>query len=510
MKRLIRPSKRVKKYATIKNKMLGYTFGIIILMAILSIYSLTITNVYKEKIDVMFVRNLALKEIDDYLTIVDEELFIYLSTKSSTSLNSYQLNAELLQSVIDDTLSGVGGFTEEELMILDIREMTSSYLTIADEAISDKRKSSVTSYSRNYREASKIKTYIESYVNELNIRQLDRNALKYLIMTEQVRTSNILNIVLLFDLILLSIIIVFKMTSSMIDPIVKLSHSAGEIAEGQFETEEIIVETNDELEILARSFNRMKRSIHAYIEALKEKAYTEAKLKDKEMENLKMHSLLDAARLYALQSQMNPHFLFNTINAGVQLSMIEGADRTSEFLETMSRLFRYNIRQLDEAVTVNHEVDNIRDYYELLKVRFGDLINFQFVIDDSGLDYMIPPLTLQPIVENSYIHGLSSQEEGGIIKVQVHNEGDYLSIVIEDTGVGMSSEQINKIASNVINNHQHERDIKTHSNGIGMANVIERLELFYKERDLLYISSKPGVGTKVVMTLPLVEGEEND
>lgn len=507
--KLIKPSKRIKRYMTIKNKMFSYTFGIIILMAVLSIYSMTITNVYKEKIDEMFVRNVALKQIGDYLSVVDEELLVYLSTKSSTSLNNYMLNAENLQSVIDDTLSNIEGTTEEELMMIDIREMSTNYLNIANQSIADKRKSSVTSYSRNYKEASRIKSYILSYIHELNIRQLDRNANNYLYMTEQVRISNILNVVLLIDVVLLSIIIVLRMSGNIISPIISLSHSAGEIAQGEFEKDDIIVATNDELEVLARAFNKMKRSIHAYIEALKEKAFTEAKLKDQEMENLKMQSLLDSARLYALQSQMNPHFLFNTINAGVQLSMLEGADRTSEFLETMSRLFRYNIKQLKESVTVTQEVENIRDYYELLKVRFGDLIQFKFAIDESGLDYMIPPLTLQPIVENSYIHGLSGKEDGGTIKITVHNEGAYLMIMIEDTGVGMTQEQINKIASKVVHDHHHDHEFKKQSNGIGLANVIERLELFYKEQDLFNITSKIGVGTKIIMTLPLVEGDIN-
>lgn len=496
-----------RRFATIKNKMIGYTFTIILLMAVLSIYSLMITNIYKSRIDEMFVRNIALNEIETYMNIIDQELVVYLSTKSSTSLNNYMRNADALEGVIDGMAEDVEGVTDEELMILDIKEMSTNYFAIADMAIANTRRSNITSSSKNYKEASRIRSYIVSYIDELNIRQLDRNAESYLHMAEQVRISNLLNIVLLVDLVLLSIIIILRMSGSIITPIVKLSHSAEEIAKGEFDTASIIVETNDELEILARAFNKMKHNIHAYIEELKEKTLTEAKLMDQEFENLKMQSLLDSARLYALQSQMNPHFLFNTINAGVQLSMLEGADRTSEFLETMSRLFRYNIKQLSEAVTVNQEVENIRDYYELLKVRFGDLIIFQFVIDDEGLECMIPPLTLQPVIENAYIHGLSSKEEGGIITIRVHNEGAYLTVVIEDNGVGMEETMIQRIADKVIYDHKNGARIDTRSNGIGMANVIERLELFYKEQDLMKITSKVGVGTKVIMTLPLVEGE---
>lgn len=503
--------KRLKKrhrFLTIKNKMFYYTFAIIFLMSLLSVYSLTITNVYKAKIDEMFVRNIDLKEIHDRLDVIDAELVSYLSTKSSTSLNNFMLNEEQLRDTINKTVDRVSGYSEEELMVLDINSMTRNYLIIANQAIQDKRKSNQSALLKKYESAALIKSYIEDYVNELNIRQLDRNATNYIQMTKLVQTSNILNIVLIIVLILLSTIMVLSMTKSMIDPIISLSHSAGDIARGEFETEEIIVETNDEIELLARAFNKMKKSIYDYIEALKEKAFTEAKLKDQQMENLKMQSLLDNARLYALQSQMNPHFLFNTINAAVQMSMIEGADRTSEFLETMSRLFRYNIRQLDEAVSLNQEVENINDYYELLKVRFGDLIGCTFDVDESALEVMIPPLTLQPIVENAYIHGLSKREEGGHINVTVSTHQSHVSVIIEDNGIGMSGERVDFIYQSV--NHEHRPEKTKSSNGIGMANVIERLELFYKQEDLLEIQSEEGQGTKVIVTIPFDGGRSHD
>ena len=491
------------KFMTIKNKMLSYTFVIILLMSILSIYSLTITNVYKDKIDAMFQRNIKLNEITQLLEVVDSELYVFLSTKSSTSLNNYMLNAEELKVTVKEAVTDVESYTEEELMVLDIDNMVYNYLIEAESAVQEKRRTDVIAYNERYKNTVKIKSYIELFINELNIRQLDTNASNYIYMAEQVSNSNRLNIILIIDLLLLSVIIVLKMTNSMINPIVRMSHSAEDMSKGRFTTDDIVVHTNDEIEILAGAFNKMKLSIHTYIEELKEKAFTEAKLKDQQMENLKMQSLLDNARLYALQSQMNPHFLFNTINAGVQLSMIEGADRTSEFLESMSRLFRYNIKQLDKPVTIRDEVDNIRDYYELLKVRFGDLITFQFNIDESALDYLIPPLILQPIVENAYIHGLSKIEEGGMIKVQILNVMDSSLIVIEDTGIGISRKAIKSILgkSNDHNDFTTQTN-SSNSNGIGMHNVIERLELFYHKEELLTIIGHKNAGTKVSITVP--------
>ena len=488
--------------SSLKTKMFTYTFIIIFLMMVVSIYSLSITNIYKQRIDAMFERNLTLKDIGDQLTVVDQYLVSYLSTKDSNSLNDYMFHEASLLAAADLLVEDNLGYSEEELLVKDIYNMVNAYIEVANKAISDRRKSNVIAYTSYYREAFTTKGYIKSYIDELNYRQLGRNAENYLYMTKQVTQSNILNIVLIIDLVFLSIIIVLRMTKNMVNPIIRLSHAATTIAEGDFQSKPINVNTNDEVEILANAFNRMKSSIFDYIEALKENAMTEAALKDQQMENLKMQALLNNARLYALQSQMNPHFLFNTINAGVQLSLLEGAEKTGEFLETMSRLFRYNIKQFEAGVPLYKEVDNIRDYYELIKVRFGDLITFRVTMDQGCENFMIPPLTLQPFVENAYIHGLSKKEEGGHIEVSIILGMDDLLVVIEDNGVGISDTFIENL---------YHQDRQTDSkdgptNGVGIMNVIERLELFYFEKGLVHISGQMGVGTRIELHLPYVQG----
>lgn len=499
---------------SLKTRMLSYTLLIILLMTVVSVYSLTITIVYKNKIDTMFLRNLTFKELEKDINALDQELVVYLSTKSSSSLNSFMQKAENLTLLIKKEVDKVETYSEEDQLILDIDNMIYNYNVEANKAVEEKRKSDVAAYKERYKNAKMIKNYILSYIEELNIRQLNSNAATYIYMTRQIQTSMILNLILIIDLILLSAIIIIKMTNSMINPIVKLSHSAEDISRGRFHTDEIIVESNDEIKILAMAFNKMKLSIHAYIEELKEKAQTEAKLNIQQMENLKMQSLLDNAKLFALQSQMNPHFLFNTINAGVQLSMIEGAEKTSEFLECMSRLFRYNIKQLDKAVTLGEELDNVKDYYELLRVRFGDLIVFEFDIAIEDLDHPMPPLILQPIVENAYIHGLSKKEDGGHIKIRVAQEVDFAYVIIEDNGVGMSmnkQKELNalfdqKTRHNALVENEHRRKKESspgHSNGIGLLNVVERMELFYKFDHLIHVKSSKGHGTKFTVKIPL-------
>ena len=485
----------MKKMNTIKNKMLSYYLVIVILMAILSIYTLNMTNNYKQQIDAMFTRHISLSELKDSISKIDQQLVSILSTKSSTSLNAYMIFSDELRTELENYEVPIT-YKEEDLMLKDIQEMTNEYLVEADLAIAAKRERNVNEYVTRYENVSTIKDYIFQYISDLNIRQLERNANNYLHMSNQIEILQTISIVMIIDAILLSILIVYNLSHKMIQPIIKLSHSAEEIAKGKFDTEAVLLDSDDEISILANAFDKMKTNIKLYIEELKNKAATEAKLKDQQMENLRMQHLLDNARLYALQSQINPHFLFNTINAGVQMAMLEGADRTSEFLESMSRLFRYNIKQIDSEVTLKQEISNVKDYYELLKVRFGDLIQFHFQIEERTLSLKMPPLILQPLIENSYIHGLSSQENGGEIYIKTFYEENQYKIIVEDNGKGMSNNKIKKILSkHCVSQPNHK------STGIGMRNVIDRLELYYKEKDILDIQSEEGKGTKVIISI---------
>lgn len=485
----------MRKISTIKNRMLAYSLLIIGFMTILSFYTLNMTNRYKEQIDGMFQKNILLTAIADKIEQVDQELVAFLSSKSSNRLNTFMIYSQDLYDIAGKLVMDKASYNEEELMVEDINQMIKDYLDKSNLSITQKRERNVKEYTETYKTASLTKSYVLEYITELNMRQFGRNASNYITMSKQIETLKKITLVLIVDLILLSICIVYVMSYQMIRPIIKLSHSAEDIAKGHFDTEEIVVQSDDELKILAISFNKMKNNIKAYIEELKNKAETEAKLKDQEMKNLTMQHLLDNAKLYALQSQINPHFLFNTINAGVQMAMLEGADRTSQFLESMSSLFRYNIKHINSAVTLKQELDNIMDYYELLKVRFGDLIQFRFRIDESAIDLMMPPLVLQPIVENSYIHGLSSKEDGGIITIQVLASATDTIIVIEDNGKGMTEEKIQTILCKEPKDEKSNKGLS----GIGMRNVIERLELFYNRKDILSISSRIDEGTKIII-----------
>lgn len=323
-----------------------------------------------------------------------------------------------------------------------------------------------------------------------------------------------ITLIIVISFIVVSLLIVYLITARMVKPFSQLSEAAEEIARGNFEGKDIQLQADDEFKLLAIAFNKMKANIRDYVNELNYKAETEAKLKDEQLKNIRMEHLLDNARLYALQSQINPHFLFNTINAGVQMSIMERATRTGQFLESMSRLFRYNIQKIDSTSTLEEEIKNITDYYDLLKVRFGQRIQMELEIDPLTLETRIPPLILQPLVENAYIHGLSGLEAGGTIRVKTAYLSDSVMIVVEDNGRGLDAQSIQDILKHTDENIQDEMDEpvedddavletkKQKSSGIGVRNVRDRLELFCHSDQVFQMEGEPDRGVKITIHLP--------
>lgn len=475
------------KTSSIRNNMVFYSVSIILLMALLSLYTLGIMNRYKDQVSTMFENHIYLKNIEDQLSNLDENLLGYLTTKSSSKLNDYLIGVDKLDDSIEAFYNN--GIVHNELFMKNVVNLIEQYQIEADLAITFKRQRNVIEYDKHYNKCQKIQGFVLEYIYQMNKQQIETNSVAYLELLNQTKLLQQTTNVIIGVLILLSMIIVYVISSNMIKPINALYKSAEEIAEGNFDTEDVVIDSDNEYRMLAETFNKMKNNIVVHIEALKLQAEMEAELKDEHMKNLKMTYLLERAKLSALQSQINPHFLFNTINAGVQLSVIENASKTGHFLETMSRLFRYNMRMQQEECTLEDEIKNIRDYYELLSVRFRDRIKFDFDLDQNSLYVAMPPMILQPIVENSYIHGLSSLEEGGLITIESELIEGYVLIRIKDNGVGMDEVIIKEIMK------------KETSDNIGIRNVKERLELFFHQDNLFEIRNDGGV--EVVIRLPI-------
>jgi two-component system LytT family sensor kinase len=205
--------------------------------------------------------------------------------------------------------------------------------------------------------------------------------------------------------------------------------------------------------------------------------------------------LLLNARMTALQNQINPHFLFNTLNSVSSLVRF-APDTARELILKLAKILRRLLHSSDAFVPLQEEIDFIDNYLDIEVVRFGrDKLRVFKELDPVSLDVMVPSMLLQPLVENSIKHGLSTKLEGGSIFLRSRVSDASLTIEVEDDGVGMGSAQM------------LERPAGLGEGGIGMANIAERLKVLYGESARMTVDSRDGKGTLVRLRLPVLSGE---
>lgn len=220
------------------------------------------------------------------------------------------------------------------------------------------------------------------------------------------------------------------------------------------------------------------------------------------------------AELLALQNQINPHFLYNTLEGIRSEALIAGLDTVAEMTEALASFFRYTISKLDQLVTLEDELENIETYFIIQQFRFGERLRLRIVYDESDWKALfkckLPKLTLQPIVENAIVHGIERKIAPGQITIRLDMTEKRLMIRILDDGVGMDEEtllwlnkRLNAISFDYI---KPQRDGK---GGIALLNVNNRIRLLFGEEYGICVQSKQNVGTDVELTLPRI-GETNE
>lgn len=496
------------KFYGIRKKLIIYFLVTIALLSATSIFSYyngrtTLKNSNEIINDYIF-----LNDLKNNVNLMMTELEQYLTTASSENLLNYYNYYNKLKEQTSQISTDLK-YEYDKLLLKDIKYMVDELMLESDKAITAKRGRISSKYISHFQRSEEISEYIKLYDNMLLDSQLKTGSQKYENINKRMNIISYVNVVIIFLSILVNICIALISTYRLMKPMAQLSDSAEKIAEGNFHIEITQTHTGDETDILASAFIKMVKSIKDYINELKEHVEVEKKLKEQEVQNLKMQSLLKEAELKFLQSQINPHFLFNTLNAASQLAMIEGADNSSEFIENIAQLFRYNLKSLEELVPLREEVEYVNNYMNILKKRFGSRISFFSNIDEEALDEKIPRITIQPIVENAYIHGLQDLEKDGVIELNIRCFEKHLMIEIADNGKGMGESSIQSIMTS-------ERDnkvIKGHITGIGLSNVLERLQILFNisnKKDLITIESKIGQGTKITLKIPRVRFEEGE
>lgn len=299
-----------------------------------------------------------------------------------------------------------------------------------------------------------------------------------------------------FVVVLCDTIMVVMMTRRLTRPLKILSRRAKEVTAGDLSVDIPVFRTGDEVESLSKAFDKMMGSIREYVEAQRVSMEKENEMRENE---LKTQTLLKDAQLKYLQSQINPHFLFNTLNAGMQLAMIEDADKTALFIENMAEFFRYNLSRINEDATLADEIQLVDHYIYILNVRFAGDIHYKKEIEPGLENVLVPSMILQPLVENAVQYGIRGVEWEGWVTLRIWQETGTVYIEVADNGRGMSRELIERVLQG--ENVKNRKNSK--SNGIGIYNVLERLQMYYTTEDVLEIKSDgEGKGTRFTLKIP--------
>lgn len=477
-------------------KLSGIFIGATILVFIVNVFMMIGINNMSNEMDSVYRDNVKLNELATALDNVQNSLTDYLNYKTDGSLKEYYRCEQAYSALLKEVNTEI---TDDEYDRIErnIRNMSEEYLDTAERAVEAKRGRNVEKYSAEYDEASRLFDYINSFINSLNNERFKSNSANFNELISAFRIFELVSMLVMLAAIVGSVTFVIGFTSTMMEPVTKLAKAADEVGKGNFQIETLPVTSRDEIGVVTGAFNKMVVSIRQYIDQIKENMETERIMQEKE---LRIEATLKDAQLKYLQTQINPHFLFNTLNAGAQLAMMEEAERTYDYIQNTAEFFRYNVREGNTTVHLEDEINLIDHYIYILNVRFSGDIKYEKFIESEISDVLMPSMILQPIVENAVNHGIKEMEGRGRINLKVFYDGMYTCISVKDNGKGMTAEMIDKVLKGELSEEEKPAAVGAH--GIGMDNVIKRIRMFTDREDSVSIVSEgEDKGTEVIIRL---------
>ncbi|MCR4901369.1 MAG: histidine kinase [Butyrivibrio sp.] len=297
--------------------------------------------------------------------------------------------------------------------------------------------------------------------------------------------------ILLFLMIvffLMASIVIIYIRDNITEPIFKLSKSMEKNKlEGELKKIDVYV-PNSELDMLQNDYNNMIDHVNELIDKLMEKEKN-----------------LQKAQMRVLQEQIKPHFLYNSIETIGFMAMDAGAEDVHDALETLGSFYRNFLSKGDKVIALSREITIVRDYLSLQRLRYGDIVEDKYEIEEDTLNFIIPKLILQPLVENSIYHGIRLKGEKGQIIISSKLKDRELHLIIKDTGIGMKKELIDKI---LVSKREEMNNTQTES--FGLWGTIERIRYYAGKDDVVSIRSEIGEYTEIELIIPDMPAEKGE
>ena len=336
--------------------------------------------------------------------------------------------------------------------------------------------------------------YLAEYALRLTQATLEQENTTYSSQATRLQRLPWLYFGLLAAAVALMLLLIRVLNRAVVQPLLRLAQASRSIAGGDYTGADLPVHSGDEVGQLTGTFNRMKHAMAEHLSTLNA-------LHREEVRNLALEKDLEHTRLEVLKSQVNPHFLFNTLNMISCMARLEDASTTDQMIVHLGSLFRHNLRTKQQEVTLEEELDGLEDYIYLQQMRFDGRIIVEKKIEADPAAVRLPSFTLQPIVENAFSHGLKSCEEGGRILLRGWMQGRTLILTVADNGRGMTPAELDALQEKIAQSERTGRSI-------GLGNISRRITMLYPE-GRMQVFSREGHGTVIRFEIPQDDREED-
>jgi two-component system, sensor histidine kinase YesM len=480
---------------SIKRKLMLFFTLIIVCISFLNLYTLSNAFKYLKIYEQDLIKNTTIHILQTSIIENNADFENYIMYSGNSALSNFNKKIPQIWSNWVSVKETSNTNKDASFQIFAIRYAFIAYLESVENTLKAVD-SSENFFINHLLKSRRINGYIENYLKELVRIRLEEGSQLHSVQIEKViliRTISFLGIIFISVLFL---IFGTVFSESVTKPIRELADRSLKIAEGDIEISNYKIPYQDELGILTNSFNKMNTNIHEMIKSLEGKVEIEKRLREDELKISEMNQSLKEAQFLSLQSQINPHFLFNTLNTISRTSMFEKAPETVKLIDSLSNIFRYTLNKQSHVVTLLEELDILKEYMHIQKVRYGARLNFQLDIDTNISKVKLPVFTLQPLVENSIKYAIEPREEGGTISLRITSDHDSVNIQIKDNGIGIPEKILSCILS------EDDNISMGQSTGIGITNVQRRLKIAFKGKAVFSIDSNFSYGTDINIILP--------
>ncbi|MCI7813852.1 MAG: histidine kinase [Lachnospiraceae bacterium] len=480
----------MKKVSTTKSRLMGFfvlVAGTSLLISMFTmIFSMVYNYRYQDAIEQMTIFNEYYENLDDTMAAM-KRYTMYEEKEEYQTVKGYMGTVKECLEDLSKRTEDMPFFRE----IQDITEMTDYLENKIDlvykdmERYHEEGKATFSFVSQKYNEVNEIYEAINEEYRVMNCMILGYIDEMYLGMQKRSKIFMGCFLILFMGMFGILFLQIRNISHSISKPIQRLTQEAQHIREGDLEqvaklpTDDL---ADQDLKMLTEVFNDMVMGLRRQIEMMRE--------------NERVHKELEASRFKELQMQINPHFMFNTLNMISDTAYLEGAEKTVYLLDRTAKMFRFSLDFSGKEITLFREIEELGNYVYVQEQRFGERIRFLFELDESFHQIKIPSFILQPLVENAITHGVGMMRRKAqiLIKTMYDNEEDTAILVVEDDGMGMDREKVEKV----------QREMEEYSGKnmkIGLGNVYLRMKMFFGDRVCMRIQSEKEKGTRVTIQI---------